>query len=236
MGVDEIVVLVPVFQRPQNVYPLIASFDMSAAKHASLLFVASFNDRDELDALDGVPHLVVPWRRNRGDWAKKINYGYKHTTEPWILCAADDVRFHRGWDKALRRAMLTGKRVFGTEDLNPHANKDGIYSPHPLVARSYADEYGTVDGPGRIMCEQYHHNYPDRELSATAIARDEWLYVPDAIVEHLHPGWTGTENDATYRLGARFGQRDYNLYVRRHKLWRQEKRMRERSLRNAHPR
>lgn len=237
MGLDtDIVVLVPVYQRPERVPLLTESFAASRPKRASLVFLVSPEDKPERAAVAHMKnHLVVPFRRGRGDWARKINYGYKHTTEPWILCAADDIRFHQGWDTALRRAMLTGKRVLGTEDLNPHANKDGIYSPHPLVARTYADEYGTVDGPGRVFCEQYHHNYPDRELSATAIARDEWMFVPDAILEHMHPGWTGTEVDATYLLGARFGQRDYNLYVRRHRLWRREKRIRERSLRNAHP-
>lgn len=123
--------------------------------------------------------------------------------------------------------MFTGKRVLGTSDLNPNTNPDGIYSPHPLVARSYAEEWGTVDRKGHIFCEAYDHNYPDRELAATAIARGEWLFVPDAVIEHLHPGWTSTEADSTYRLGARRAQRDYNLYLRRHRLWVREQKLRE---------
>jgi len=234
---DTIVVLVPVYQRPHRVSHLLHSFRTSEPTDAHLVFIASANDREELDALNehADMYLTVPFRQGRGDWAKKINWGYRHTTEPWLLCAADDIHFHPGWDRALRRAMKSGKRVLGTNDLNPHANPENIYSPHPLVARSYADERGTVDKRRRVVCEDYHHNYPDRELAATAISRDEWLYVKDAVLEHLHPGWTDTPADETYRLGARFDQRDYQLHIRRHRLWKREQRIRERALRNANP-
>lgn len=228
----EIVVLVPVYQRPQNVAPLIASFNRSRPKNARLVFVTSRGDEPEHQAIAdaGADVLHYPGRRTNGDWAKKINYGYRHTDEPWILCGADDIRFHEGWDKALRRAMLTGKRVLGTEDLNPHANKNGIYSPHPMVARTYVEERGVVDRKGLIVCEQYSHNYPDRELAATAISRDEWLYVPDAILEHLHPAWTEHPADDTYLLGAQNAQTDYRLHLRRSRMWHREKKIRERAL------
>jgi hypothetical protein len=219
------------------VHRLVHSFRTSDATNASLLFIASPEDREQLDALEnhGPAWITVPWQRGRGDWAKKINFGYRKTDEPWVLCAADDIHFHPGWDGALRRAMKTGKRVLGTNDLNPNANPTGIYSPHPLVARSYADGQGVVDKPKQVVCEQYDHNYPDRELAATAISRDEWLFVPDAIIEHLHPSVTGTPADDTYRLGAQRAQRDYLMYIRRHRLWIREKRLRERAAR-AYPR
>lgn len=217
---SEIVVLVPVFRRPQAIQPLIESFERSRPRQAEMLFIASPEDKEELAALADIPHLIVPYRRGPGDWAKKINHGYRNTTAPWILLGADDVRFRPGWDTCLRRAWKSSdKRVLGTSDLNPFANPAGIYSPHPLVARSYADEGATVDRSGEVVCERYWHNYPDRELAATAIVRNEWLFVPDAVIEHLHPGWTQTENDHTYRLGARHADRDYMLHLKRHRLW-----------------
>lgn len=232
---NDIVVLVPVYQRPHRVKPLTHSFWNSQPRNASLLFIASPEDTEQRQALLDTDHLVFPRRQGPGDWARKINYGYRHTVQPWILCAADDVHFHPGWDSCLRRAMHTGKRVLGTEDLNPHANPQGIYSPHPLVARTYADERGTVDTKRAIVSEHYHHNYPDRELAATAIARDEWLFVPDAVIEHHHPGWTDTPLDDTYRLGALHGDRDYRLHQRRSRMWIKEKRLRERRERLANP-
>lgn len=202
--------------RPWRVQELIGSFEQSQPQSAYLLFIASPEDTKELEALNGVEHLVMPHRRGRGDWAKKINFGYRNTTAPWMLCGADDIHFRHGWDKALMRAVSgTGKRVLGTNDLNPHAHPQGIYSPHPLVARSYADELGTMDGPGAVVCEVYDHNYPDRELATTAIVRNEWSFVRNAVIEHLHPGWTGSRPDKTYRLGSRQIRRDSRIYETR---------------------
>jgi glycosyltransferase involved in cell wall biosynthesis len=237
---DPIVVLVPVYKRPHRVSALIHSVRNSYPENAELLFIASPEDREQRDALEEHTdlYLVMPGNRTRGDWARKINYGYKHTDHPWMLLAADDIHFRPGWDTCLRRAAgRSGKHVLGTADLNPHANPDGIYSPHPLVSREYADQQGTVDRKKLVVSEAYDHNYPDRELSATAIARGEWLFVPDAVIEHLHPGWTNTPNDDTYRLGALHGDRDYRLHQKRSRLWIKEQRIRERRERLAnHPR
>lgn len=214
-----IAVIVPVYKRPQRVQPLLESFH-ATNPDAHLLFVASPEDRAELAALQDVPHLVMPLRRRPGDWAAKINLGYRSTTDEWILACGDDVHFHRRWDVALLRcATKTGARVIGTHDLNERAAATGIYSPHPAVHRSYADELGTVDGPGQIMFEGYDHNYPDRELAATAIFRGEWAFCRQAVLEHLHPALGSGKQDATYRLGMRQFGRDGRLFRQRSGLW-----------------
>jgi glycosyltransferase involved in cell wall biosynthesis len=217
--VPSIVVIVPVYKRPHRVEPLVQSLEESGAK-ARLLFVASPEDKDELAALKGHDHLVTENRRRMGDWASKINLGYRNTTEDWIVCCGDDVHFHPKWDShILLKAALTGARVIGTSDMNPRADSAGIYSPHPAVARSYADELGTVDGPGAIMFEGYDHNYPDRELAATAIWRKEWAFCRRAVLEHLHPAFSSAPPDATYRLGMRQFGRDGRMFRQRSRLW-----------------
>lgn len=215
-----IVVAVPVYRRPHHVEPLVESFTASKAR-AKLLFVASPEDREQLAALEGTNHLVMPTRRRGGDWAAKINFAYRSTRQTWILCCGDDVHFHPGWDRALLAThKKTGARVIGTSDMNRHADKSGIYSPHPLVHRSYADELGTIDGPGQVMCELYDHNYPDRELAATAISRGEWAFCRDAVLEHLHPALkSGVPTDQVYRLGSRQMGMDGRLFRQRSKRW-----------------
>ncbi len=214
-----IVVVVPVYRRPHRIQPLLASFNASNSE-ARLLFVASPEDKEELVALDGHDHLVMEGRRRSGDWAAKINHGYRNSTEDWIVCCGDDVHFHPRWDHhILLKAQLTGARVIGTSDMNPAADRKGIYSPHPAIHRSYADQLGTVDGPGLIMCEQYDHNFPDRELAATAIQRGEWAFSRRAVLEHLHPAFSTMPTDATYKLGARQFGRDSRLFRQRTRLW-----------------
>ncbi len=214
-----IVVVVPVYRRPHRVQPLRDSFAASGTT-ADLLFVASPEDRDTLAALKGIDHLVTENRRRAGDWASKINLGYRHTEHDWIVCCGDDVHFHPGWERQLMRTHnKTEARVIGTSDMNPRADVAGIYSPHPAVHRSYADELGTVDGPGAIMYEGYDHNYPDRELAATAIHRGEWAFSRNTILEHLHPAFGGGANDSTYRLGMRNFGRDGRLFRQRSRKW-----------------
>jgi glycosyltransferase involved in cell wall biosynthesis len=214
-----IAVIVPVYKRPHRVQPLLESFHASRP-NAHLLFVASPEDKEERAALKGIPHLVMEQRRRCGDWAAKVNLGYRSTTEPWIVACGDDVNFHPRWD---RRILLchtkTGARVIGTSDMNPRADEAGIYSPHPAIHRSYADELGTVDQQGLIMHEGYDHNYPDRELAATAIHRGEWAFCRRAVLEHLHPAFSKTKPDATYRLGMRQFGRDGRLFRQRSRLW-----------------
>ncbi len=217
---SDIVVVVPVYRRPHRVVPVVESFHRSIPTAARLLFVASPEDREELAALQGIDHLVTEQRRRMGDWATKINLGYRSTTEEWIVCCGDDVHFHPRWDHFLRcTARQTKARVIGTSDMNPRADAKGIYSPHPAVHRSYADELGTVDGPGQIMSEVYDHNYPDRELAATAIWRGEWAFCRRAVLEHLHPAFSSAPPDQTYRLGMRQFGRDGRLFRQRSRLW-----------------
>ncbi len=216
---SDLVVVVPVYRRPHRVEPLVESFNATKPK-ARILFVASPEDREGLAALAGHDHLVTEQRRRTGDWASKINLAYRNTTEPWIVACGDDVHFHPRWDHhILLKAELSGARVIGTSDMNPRADAAGIYSPHPAVHRSYADELGSIDRRGEIMHEGYDHNYPDRELAATAIFRGEWAFCRRAVLEHLHPAFSKTPPDATYRLGMRQFGRDGRLFRQRSRLW-----------------
>lgn len=214
-----IAVIVPVYKRPHRIQPLLESFN-ATNPDAHLLFVASPEDREEIAALQGIPHLVMPLRRRPGDWAAKINLGYRSTTDEWIVACGDDVHFHPRWDHhILLTHRLKKKRVIGTSDMNPRADVLGIYSPHPAIHRSYADDLGTIDRPGEIMCEAYDHNYPDRELAATAIWRGEWAFCKRAVLQHLHPAFNAGPTDATYRLGMRNFGRDGRLFRQRSRRW-----------------
>lgn len=220
----EIVVVVPVLNRPGNVVPLLASLDGARRKRSyRTLFVASHGDRAELGALRaaGADFLQVRWPVGVvGDWARKINHAYELTDEPFLLCAADDLAFHKGWaDKLLACAEEHGAGVIGTNDLGNTNVMRGDFSTHPLVRRAYIDEHGTIDERGKVLHEGYDHNYPDRELAETAKFRGQWAFCRSAHVEHLHPHWRKGTNDATYVKGMRQFNRDRLLFDRRSRLW-----------------
>lgn len=200
-----VVVLVPVLNRPQAAIPLAAS--LRATSTAFLVFLMTAGDRREQHAIravqkrfDHVEEVVVPFALGPGDYARKINHGVEVTSEDWIFQGADDLRFHPGWvEAALDAADHTGCRVIGTNDLcNPRVIRGG-HSTHSLVHRSYVEEIGTVDVPGKMLHEGYRHNFCDDELVTAAKGRGEFISAGGARVEHLHPNCADVEVDQTYQ-------------------------------------
>lgn len=186
----------------------------------SVYFICSPRDRDQIAACkeSGAEVLVVRFHPQAGDFAKKINYGFDVTTEPWIFQGADDIRFSPGWEKyAFDTAMRYRTSVIGTNDLGNPLVMRGKTSTHTLFRRGYIEEYGsgTVDDSGRVFCELYDHQYVDNEFIQTARMRKQWAFSPKSVVEHLHPHWGKSLMDMTYRKAIRHSTKDRMLYQRR---------------------
>jgi len=209
-----VVVLVPVLSRPRNVSPLVESFRKSGTV-GRLLFIANESDWDELAAIERAKSdlLVVPDALST--WPQKINEGYRCSSEPWMLLGADDIRFRPGWFEATSKLREHGFGVIGTNDLGNPAVLRGEHSTHPLIDRDYADEMGTIDGPGEIVHCGYRHWCCDNEIVETAKARKAWAFCSSAVVEHCHPYWGKAEMDDTYRLGEAHRHEDILLWNER---------------------
>ena len=216
-----IVVVAPVLNRPHNAQRVVDSFIASKAD-ARFLFVCSPGDTRQIKASQATSAevLVVDFDCGRGDWARKINTAFTQTDEEFLLLAADDLRFHQGWDReALRVAEQHEAGVIGTNDLGNPTVMRGQHSTHSLVRRAYIEEQGTIDEPGKVLCERYWHNWCDNELVETAEARNRWAFARRSHVEHLHPHWGHGELDTTYRQGLRHFTEDRMLLQRRRVLW-----------------
>jgi len=215
MGLD---ILIPVLGRPHNVEPLLESLSVTVTPHR-VLFLCSPGDKEQIAACraSGRDTEVVGWPAGRGDFAKKINWGFSMTEGDWCFQAADDVRFSPGWDtKALALAQARKKDVIGTNDLHNAQVRRGIHATHVFFSRAYIEEQGgTHDGSGRVFCEEYDHQYVDMEFCMTAKRRGVWAYCKASIVEHLHPHWKLAPSDTTYVKAMRNTGQDYRLYCRR---------------------
>lgn len=218
MTVPAVAILIPVLDRPHRVVPTIESVAAATPEPHRLLFVASEGDQAELAALTAAGADVLVVGPDRRSWAKKINDGYRATTEPWIFTGADDLAFHPGW---FSRALAWADGTTGMIGVNDLANPrvmTGAHSTHSLFSRAYVDEFGTVDGPG-IMHEGYAHQFADDEAVATARARGRYVHAFDSIVEHLHPMVGKAPDDATYRLGREATRESKRLFLARRRLW-----------------
>lgn len=221
MSVHSVDVLVPVLDRPSRVEPLITSLSDSRAEGVRELFICSPDDRAELAEIDAhhLRKLVMPYPRQPGDYARKINAGARQSDAEWLFLGADDLNFRPGWLAAcLAVADETGAAVIGTNDLGNPMVKMGMHSTHTLVRRSYV-ELGTVDDPNCLLHEGYDHNCVDVEFVETAMDRGAWAFAVDAHVEHLHPIWRKGSSDATYVIGQSAHLRDMKLLRERWNLW-----------------
>lgn len=214
-------ILVPVLGRPQNAQPLVDSIRANTTVPHSILFLTSPGDQAEFTAccLTGANVLEVPTTTG-GNYAAKINAGFRETIYPFVFCAADDIEFTPEWDTtALAVAKASGRGVIGTNDMANTNVMNGLFSTHPLVRRSYIlDKGGSLDGPGVVYSETYDHNYPDRELACLAQYRNEWVFAIESKVIHHHAGHMKGA-DATYRKGARRFRQDHIRFLQRSHHW-----------------
>jgi hypothetical protein len=217
----DVCIVVPVLKRPHRVKPLLENIAASTPEGSyRVLFVATPYDAKQLEALGRnlTDYLITPWEGGPGDYARKINYGYKHSTEPLIFTGADDLNFHPGWLEAAKACLLPNVGVVGTNDLYNPGVKAGLHSTHSLVRREYAD-LGTVDEPRKIYHEGYEHCFVDNEMVQTARARKAFVHCPNSVVEHIHPHARKAPTDAVYRLSEQSLRQGRRLYSQRQKLW-----------------
>ena len=215
-----VAVVIPVLQQPQRAQPVVDSI-MGTTDRARIVFVCSPGDIPQIEACHDTGQETILSDRGpgQGDWAHKINLGYRHTTEPLILLGADDLLFHPDWVEAAEAAAKPGVGVIGTNDLgNPRVIR-GEHATHPIVTRDYADRFGTIDQPGLIAHEGYWHEFVDDEIVGTAKHRGAWVFAYDCVIEHLHPNWGKAPTDHLYDqrpLRFKHGRRVFDQ--RRH-LW-----------------
>ena len=217
----DVVVLVPTLGRPHHIEPLLNSL-YATTDRASVLFLTTRGDHDAVQAIKnaGERHINVE-KRKLGDYARKINAGYKATDEPYMFLAATDLIFHDDWlDNALNKMTRT-IQVVGTNDLGNIRVIRGEHSTHTMVSRYYCDTFGTVDERNHVLYEGYPHEYVDDEFVQTAKCRNAFDMAMDSVVEHIHPAWGKAKWDASYKAVDKRLEDGYRIYRRRRKLWTQ---------------
>jgi hypothetical protein len=222
-GQNGVAVLIPALNRPQNVKPLVDSFNRTAGKQANLYFVCDEDDTAQIEAVKASGAQVLH-ASHGSTYAQKVNAGFEQTLEPWIFVAGDDVKFHTGWvDWA--RDLSDRFDVIGTNDAMPGTlgNRtvlNGSHADHFFIRRLYVDEYGaSLDGPGVVAHEGYGHFYTDVEIIELAKARYTFSPCLSSIVEHLHPDVNpDVPKDETYILGWSQRGKDEALYRERKPL------------------
>ena len=219
----DLAIIIPLWRRVAHITRVYESA-LASTPHARIVFVASEGDHAVTDALSrsDVPFTTIAGDGGGvGDYATKINAGYRATSEPWLFTGADDLRFHSGWHETARTTAQHQPEVgvVGTADLGDARTMNGTHSTHSLVARWYADAGGSVDADHQIYHEGYAHWFCDDELIQTARARGAYVHAPDAVVEHLHVRVGKSPDDATYERGRATARLSQRRFQQRRVLW-----------------
>lgn len=223
LGAD-LSILVPMLGRPHRVRPLLESV-WEATPRAEVVWLCTPTDRQVIAEVDRASReSTLDCRRisvdyQRGDYARKINTGYRETSRPLLFTGACDLRFQPGWLTAALAELVVGIGVVGTSDGHSARVLAGDHATHSVVSRWYADTYGTIDTPGAVLHEGYWHEYVDDELVATAMSRGAWAFAPGALVEHLHPDHGLAPTDPLYRARPARMRQGRQLFRQREHLW-----------------
>lgn len=216
---DDLAILVPMLGRAHTIAPLVESIT-TTTPGAVIVFICTTGDQAVIDTATATGATVLQMApRVRGDYASKINHGYRSTTAPLLFTGACDLRFHPGWFAAAAAQLTDGIGVVGTNDLGNRRVTSGRHATHSLVTRAYADQFGTIDHPGAILHEGYVHELCDDELVGTARHRKAFAMALDSHVEHLHPDWGKADYDAMYRAQKSRLTESRALYAKRRRLW-----------------
>jgi hypothetical protein len=226
-------ILIPVLGRPQNAAPLVQNIRDTTTVPFKITFVCSPEDTEQINEVmrvggewtqmfaigsEGPVLTVIMMKREAGpgDYAHKINTGFREGDAEWVFQAADDLTFQPGWaENALKIADSgPGYDVVATNDMANANVRKGQFGTHNLIRRRYVTAHG-----GQVLHEGYDHNFVDRELSGWAQSRGVFRFAPHSRVKHNHPLWKTAPDDPTYRKSLARFQDDRRLFLSRAHLW-----------------
>lgn len=213
----EVDVLVPVYERPDNAAPFMASLRASTGL-AHVTAISHHGDEVTAAAWSNAGARVIVQDKDRPTtFAAKINDGYRATNRDVMFIVGDDVLFHAGWLDHVEFMMRSYKAsVVGTNDgVNPRVLR-GEHATHMAIVREYVDKHGaSFDGPGIVCHEGYRHWYVDDEIVHVAGSRRTFVPALGAKVEHLHPIAGKADIDHVYQLGQASAADDAALWRER---------------------
>jgi len=209
----ELVVVVPTFGRPQNAWRLVKAFEETCVLDTELVFV--LDDADETRGEYPLPHLATATR----GMIPALNAGATalvRDLKPFAIGFMGDDHLPRtpGWDGryvASLRSMGTGF-VYGNDLIQ------GARIPTQVAMTA-----NIVEALGYMAPPTFKHLFVDDAWKDMGQSIRAIQYLPDVVVEHLHPlGGTAEWDDNYERVNdtevARADQLEYTRW-KNQDLW-----------------
>lgn len=188
-------VIVPTRGRPQNAARLAAAFRETDSLHAVPVFVADDDDpelREYRRLLDDgtIPRLMIS---PMSGMCRSLNWAavkYAGLYEAVGFMGDDHLPRTIGWDDRIMEALdsLEPRVVYGNDLLQ------GANLPTAVFMQSRL-----VNAMGCMAPNVFRHLYIDNFWKALGEALNGLVYLPDVIIEHIHPAAGKAPMDERYR-------------------------------------
>jgi hypothetical protein len=177
-------VVVPSRGRPENVERLAQAFKDTGAE-ADLYIVIDNDDPKWNEYAKSENYKKLPADNKTGGCAKSLNTGAvlllditKYPLYDYFVFMGDDhLPRTPGWDKAFIQALGTNTGIVYGDDLLQGANLPTAYG----MSRDLVNELRGMTFPGCV------HLFFDNFVKQLGLDLEYLKYLPDVIIEHMHP-------------------------------------------------
>lgn len=213
---DTLAILVPTYRRAAKLKDVIKNIHEATITPHTIYFLLEPDDSGSIAEVGLAKEQYIINDSEVHNYVAAVNLGFKKTTEELVFCAADDLKFQKGWDKAIRKAAKDPELgFFGASD-DWVITKTQKHSSHFAVRRSYIETQGGVeDERGTIYFSGYQHLMCDIETEQTAQKRGAFIWLKDCRVEHLHWFTNQAQKDQTYQRASDSWSHDIEIYNQR---------------------
>jgi hypothetical protein len=188
-------VVVPSRGRPENAERLAQAFKDTGAE-ADLYIVIDNDDPKWNEYAKSENYKKLPADNKTGGCAKSLNTGAvlllditKYPLYDYFVFMGDDhLPRTPGWDKAFIQALGTNTGIVYGDDLLQGANLPTAYG----MTRDLVNELRGMTFPGCV------HLFFDNFVKQLGLDLEYLKYLPDVIIEHMHPVAGKAEMDAGY--------------------------------------
>jgi glycosyltransferase involved in cell wall biosynthesis len=188
-------VVVPSRGRPENADRLAKAF-IDTNTEADLYFIVDNDDPSWVEYTNHDRYKVLPADNKTGGCAASLNTGAVYlldiTKFPFydyfVFMGDDHLPRTEGWDKAFMEALGHNTGIVYGDDLLQGANLPTAFG----MSRDLVDELRGMTFPGCI------HLFFDNFVKQLGLDLDYLKFLPNVIIEHLHPVAGKAEMDEGY--------------------------------------
>jgi hypothetical protein len=188
-------VVVPSRGRPENADRLAKAF-IDTNTEADLYFIVDNDDPRWVEYTNHDRYKVLPADNKTGGCAASLNTGAVMLLDIlrfplydyFVFMGDDHLPRTKGWDKAFMEALAHNTGIVYGDDLLQGANLPTAFG----MSRDLVDELRGMTFPGCI------HLFFDNFVKQLGLDLNYLKYLPDVIIEHLHPVAGKAEMDEGY--------------------------------------